>query len=233
MIMPTFRLVMRSGPSAGKVFPLDKPEIIVGRDLNNDIMINDPEVSRRHARFYFQGNSYVLEDLGSTNGTFINGQRLSGPYALHIGEAITFGERINVVFETEDIPEDSTIVNQPPRPLEPRFQSPAAPPPPVYPTPSPVYAPQPSQRPVQQPIQQLPPMQPMQPMQPLPVQGGFAGQVPYQAAQPKPANRNMRMIIILVVVLLLVVCVCAAVGLYLAPKEFWCMFPVWPAGSCP
>lgn len=221
--MPTFRLVMRSGPSAGKIFPLDKPEIIVGRDLNNDIMINDPEVSRRHARFFVQGNSYVLEDLGSTNGTFINGQRLSGPYALHIGEAITFGERINVVFETEDIPEDSTVVNQAPRPLEPRYQSPTAPPP-VYPSQSPVYAPQPPQRPAQQ---------SMQPMQPLPVQGGFAGQVPYQAAPPKPANRNMRMIIILVVILLLVVCVCAAVGLYLAPKDFWCMFPVWPAGSCP
>ena len=41
------------------------------------------------------------------------------------------------------------------------------------------------------------------------------------------------MIIILAVILLLVLCVCVGVGLYLAPKEFWCMFPVWPAGSCP
>jgi hypothetical protein len=70
-------------------------------------------------------------------------------------------------------------------------------------------------------------------MQPIQVQGAFAGQVPYQAPIPKPANRNTRMIIILVVVLLLVVCVCVGVGLFLAPKEFWCMFPVWPAGSCP
>ena len=123
--MPTYRLVMRSGPSAGKVFPLDKPEVIVGRDLNNDIVINDPEVSRRHARFFIQGNSYVLEDLGSTNGTFINGQRLSAPYALHIGEAITFGERINLVFDTEDVAEDLTVVNRPPQPMEPRYQSPA------------------------------------------------------------------------------------------------------------
>ena len=109
--MPSsYRLVMRSGPSAGKVHPLEKNELFIGRDLNNDVVINDPEVSRRHARLYAQGNSYVLEDLGSTNGTFVGGQRLTGPYPLRIGEVITFGERMTVVFEMEP-DEDATVVS--------------------------------------------------------------------------------------------------------------------------
>ena len=46
--MPSsYRLVMRSGPSAGKVHPLEKNELFIGRDLNNDVVINDPEKSDR------------------------------------------------------------------------------------------------------------------------------------------------------------------------------------------
>ena len=76
-----FRLVMRSGPTVGKVYPLDKNELFLGRDLSNDIVINDPEISRRHSRLFLQGNTFAIEDMGSTNGTFVNGQRLilSGP----------------------------------------------------------------------------------------------------------------------------------------------------------
>src|SRR5512138_922366 len=97
-----FRLVMRSGPSVGKVYPLDKGEMFVGRDLSNDIVINDPEISRRHARLFLQGASYVLEDLGSTNGSFVNGQRLVGPNILRPGDTITFGERMSLVYESAD-----------------------------------------------------------------------------------------------------------------------------------
>jgi hypothetical protein len=41
------------------------------------------------------------------------------------------------------------------------------------------------------------------------------------------------MIIIIAVILLVVICLCVAVGLYFAPKEFWCIFPFWPEGACP
>ena len=215
--MPTYRLVMRSGPSAGKVFPMEKAEMFVGRDLNNDIVINDPEVSRRHARFFIQGNSYVLEDLGSTNGTFINGQRLSSPYPLRVGETITFGERITLAFEPVVEDEDATRVPTSARPADIPYQAPIPPQSqqPVY-TPPPAYNPPPVQ-----------PVQSAQSAQPI-----YAGQVPYQAEAPKPANRT-RMLIIIAVVLLVVICLCVAIGLYFAPKEFWCIFPLWPEGACP
>lgn len=63
--------------------------MFIGRDLTNDIVINDAEISRRHARLISQAGGYVLEDLGSTNGTFINGQRLASPYILRPGETVT------------------------------------------------------------------------------------------------------------------------------------------------
>ena len=81
-----YRLVMRSGPSIGQIYPLEKSEMVIGRDLGNDIVISDSEVSRRHSRIFKQGNNYVIEDLGSTNGTFVNGQRLTGSYVLRPGE---------------------------------------------------------------------------------------------------------------------------------------------------
>ncbi|MBI9048221.1 MAG: FHA domain-containing protein [Anaerolineaceae bacterium] len=105
-----YRLVMRSGPSIGQIYPLDKPEMILGRDLGNDIVISDSEVSRRHSRLFMQGANYVIEDLGSTNGTFVNGQRLTGSYVLRPGEIITFGETLSLVFEGA-VDSDATVVS--------------------------------------------------------------------------------------------------------------------------
>ena len=90
----SFKLVLQSGPNAGIEFPLEKQELYLGRDVNNDIVVNDAEVSRRHARFVRQGDNYYYEDLGSTNGTFILGQRLTAPALLQPGTTITIGERV-------------------------------------------------------------------------------------------------------------------------------------------
>jgi hypothetical protein len=112
-MVASYRLVMHSGPLAGRAFPMEKTELFVGRDLSNDIVINDPEVSRRHARLFLQGNNFVLEDLGSTNGTAVNGQRLLGPYILHPGETVVFGEHITAVFEATQPDVGSTVVSAP------------------------------------------------------------------------------------------------------------------------
>jgi len=99
MATTQFQLTMRSGPTPGETYPLTTDEILLGRDLANDIPIGQPEVSRRHARFYWdQGNIYI-EDLGSTNGTFINGSRISSPQQLRSGDAVTVGENVVLVFE--------------------------------------------------------------------------------------------------------------------------------------
>lgn len=132
-----FQLIMRSGPTPGKVFELNKPELTIGRDMNNDIVINDPEVSRKHARIALQAGSYVIEDMGSTNGTAVNGMRLMGPHALRPGESINLGENIIVSFDVAyDV--NATLVSTPiPAPVyAPYVQPPVA----QQPAPQPVYS---------------------------------------------------------------------------------------------
>jgi len=90
----SFHLIMRSGPTPGKSFELTKSEIYIGRDIHNDVVINDAEVSRKHARLVIQAGGYVLEDLGSTNGTFVNGQQLSAVYSLHPGDTVQVADTI-------------------------------------------------------------------------------------------------------------------------------------------
>ncbi len=92
--MATYQVVMSKGPHQGKIYNLSGTNITIGRDFNADIVINIPEVSRRHAQFRMEGGVYFLEDLGSTNGTFVNGQRLSTPHRMHNGETIMLGEAV-------------------------------------------------------------------------------------------------------------------------------------------
>lgn len=106
-----FQLIMRSGPTPGASFILEGDQLTVGRDATNEIVINDAEISRRHARLTFQGGKYVLEDLGSTNGTFVNGQRLAGPRVLKAGEVVQFGEQIMLVFEVTSMDAGATMVS--------------------------------------------------------------------------------------------------------------------------
>src|SRR5512136_2902901 len=109
MAGPSYRLVVRQGPIPGQIFELNKTEIYVGRDITNDFVINDAEVSRRHARLTLEGDRYKIEDLNSTNGTYIDGQRLIGPHLLAIGEVIMFGDNVGVIFEGEPSTPDVTV----------------------------------------------------------------------------------------------------------------------------
>ena len=94
-----FQFVMRSGPTPGVTFPLEGDQLIIGRDAVNAVGINDAEVSRKHARLTFQGGKYVIEDLGSTNGTFVNGQRLVSSTVLKPGDVVSLGEQIVLMYE--------------------------------------------------------------------------------------------------------------------------------------
>jgi len=124
-----FQLIMRTGPTPGATFMLEGDQLNIGRDSTNEITINDAEVSRRHARLTFQGGKYVLEDLGSTNGTFVNGQRLAGPRVLKAGEVVSFGEQIVLVFEVTTNDPGATMVS-PRAAAVPSVSRPASPPPP-------------------------------------------------------------------------------------------------------
>lgn len=123
--MAQYQLVMKQGPAPGKTFELSRNELTIGRDINNEIVINDAEVSRRHCRLLLQGDGYVVEDLGSTNGTFINEQRVSGQRALHSGETLRVGDNVTLIYEVAGVDADATIASRGGRPAP----APAAPPP--------------------------------------------------------------------------------------------------------
>jgi hypothetical protein len=95
----SFRLIVRRGPRPNEIYELNKGVITIGRDITNDIVINDPEVSRHHLRLTQGGGGYTIEDLGSTNGTFINGQRLTGARPLQPGETVGLGETVTLAYE--------------------------------------------------------------------------------------------------------------------------------------
>ncbi len=216
-----YQLIMRSGPQTGGVFPLHKTEVSLGRDLTNDLVVSDPEVSRHHARLYFQGNTYVLEDLGSTNGTFVNGIRLTGPYPLRSGETISLGER--VVFLYEAVDEDATVVSPSSRvPAGGEQYTPTN----VFPSAIPSAKPQPS---VPSKPRYTAPLgsTPVMPVEyPVDSSGG-------EEVREQKKSQTTRVLIITLGVIFVLACLCIGVLLWNAPKEFWCLFPVWPAGACP
>ena len=81
-------LVFVEGPSTGKTFALEGDEIFIGREPSNTLQIDSPGVSRKHARLNLKNQQHWLEDLGSSNGTFINGERISDPRPLQNGDFI-------------------------------------------------------------------------------------------------------------------------------------------------
>jgi predicted component of type VI protein secretion system len=105
-------LTLQVGPDRGKVFPLNKPEMVIGRDSSVDIVINDVEVSRKHAHLILQPGGYLIEDLGSTNGTIVNGTRLTGFHHLQAEEEISLGEHIILVFEVVPVDLDATQISR-------------------------------------------------------------------------------------------------------------------------
>jgi pSer/pThr/pTyr-binding forkhead associated (FHA) protein len=93
-------LVVMDGDKAGKRFPLNSPAITIGRDLSNDIVVADAEISRTHVRLNWVDGTYTLEDTGSTNGTEINGERIAAktPIKLKPEDSITISGRIDLLF---------------------------------------------------------------------------------------------------------------------------------------
>jgi hypothetical protein len=92
MQQPTITLTIQQGPHRGQRFSVTRDSIIIGRVVGSDVVISDPEVSRRHASITWERGQPVIRDLGSTNGTFVNGVRLTGPRALREGDTIGLGK---------------------------------------------------------------------------------------------------------------------------------------------
>jgi len=221
----SYRLVLKSGPNAGNSLDLSADEITIGRDVNATFVINDPEVSRRHARVYQQGANIIIEDLGSTNGTSVSGQRLSGPYILRPGEIITLGEHTTVLFEMVQLDPDATVASL--RPMQPVAQSEAAP------VPTPVYQQAEQFKPApaldQVPLDAAPAVQ---------TSDEYVGRVPAKPKSAKPAGKKKMsaLVVVLIVVVIVLACGCIAFAIFDA-LNLYCDFPgimnFLIPGACP
>ena len=77
---------------------LDKQEVTIGRWEDNDVVVDDRWISRTHAQVRREGDQYVIEDLDSKNGTFVNGRRIAGPVVLADGDEIQVTPLITLTF---------------------------------------------------------------------------------------------------------------------------------------
>lgn len=200
----SYRLIVRRGPQPNQVYELSEEVMNLGRDITNQLVINDREVSRHHLRFVRGADGFTMEDLGSTNGTFINGRRVTGSTLLKNGDMIGLGETVTLGYEVVRAGANNVAVypspnapQQPTIPAQPAPQPPAAQ---AYQPQNPAPAPQqpPAASPYQPPAQPAPQPYQVQAPQPDPyAQPGYqqpgqqpAYNDPYAQPQPQPAYND-------------------------------------------
>ena len=92
-------LVMLEGVEPGRRILIESRELSIGRDAARDVVLADPDVSRLHASISLRGDQVVVEDQHSTNGTFIDGQRVTRATILPVGAVLKVGQ-VSLVHET-------------------------------------------------------------------------------------------------------------------------------------
>lgn len=200
-----YQLIMNSGPTPGKVFPLESDVITIGRENENNIVITDAEVSRKHCQLVSQGGKFILTDLGSTNGTFVNMQRLTGQHVLQPGEVVSLGEQITLIYEAVvQIDPNATMISS-------GHAAEYIPP---------ISSAQAQKQVAPKPVQQS-------------AYAGQIPSGP--SIQPAPAkSTNSRIILIVIIILLLcIICSCAGFLWYVDANSLWCkFFPFLFPGGC-
>jgi pSer/pThr/pTyr-binding forkhead associated (FHA) protein len=141
-----------------------------GRDASADVTLNDAGISRRHFKVTADAEGATVEDLGSSNGTYVNGERVSGARRLAEGDAIQAGETVltfaaGATAATQVLADDPDATEAvpappPPSPEPPPAQQAAAPPPPPGPAPAPAPPPDRAPPPNRAPIRPEPAAQP-------------------------------------------------------------------------
>jgi pSer/pThr/pTyr-binding forkhead associated (FHA) protein len=102
------------GDDAGRQIPVDGP-VEIGRDESTNLALDDEQASRRHARVSAQGDLAVVEDLGSTNGTYVNGQPIEGPRAVRPGDTIRIGMTVIELRTAQDVQRQPSAVQPVPQ----------------------------------------------------------------------------------------------------------------------
>jgi DNA-binding response OmpR family regulator len=91
-------LILREGQSPRHQWVIEKPEVFLGRSEECDIHLPARAVSRRHAQITQTDRGYILRDLGSKNGTFVNGQEVEGSRVLHDGDEVQIALAVRLLF---------------------------------------------------------------------------------------------------------------------------------------
>ncbi|HEY4535554.1 MAG TPA: FHA domain-containing protein [Enteractinococcus sp.] len=88
------KLVVTEGPLAGRTIQLNGQPLLIGRAQDAGLVLEDDYASGRHARLFPQGSRWFLEDLGSTNGTFVQGNQLTRTMAIDPGTPVRIGKTV-------------------------------------------------------------------------------------------------------------------------------------------
>jgi predicted Zn finger-like uncharacterized protein len=95
-------LAVINGPDAGSVYRIEKPKVTIGR-TGADLALNDSEISRAHAAVEIRDTTYLVEDLQSTNGTIVEGEKITGPTELQNHSEFQVGGSTLMLIVTEDV----------------------------------------------------------------------------------------------------------------------------------
>jgi predicted component of type VI protein secretion system len=123
-------VIVKDGALAGRRFELGDADLVVGRE-GADITLDDSQLSRRHARLALREGAVEVEDLGSTNGTYVNGARIEAPTRLSPGDTVRIG---TTTLQLEGAGSSATVASPVPAPPAAAPAAPApAPPAPAAP----------------------------------------------------------------------------------------------------
>ena len=205
-------LVVTDGPNVGKVYPLQGMICTMGRSADNTVVFDSSRVSRHHVQIRLLPTGTMIEDLGSTNGTWVNGRRLAEPRTLSHGDQIRIADYITLEYAVEEAGSAATVISDRPRGATqvmqgtPRYEPPTPPPPPQD-RDFAAYNVAPSAQPL----------------------GSAGPEVDYVAPAevvpletPEPSKRP-RWLYIVIGILVILICLCVALAVYLwfAPVAFW------------
>lgn len=104
-----YRLMVIKGFNKGTEFPLENEEVTIGRGEENTIVLNIAEVSRAHSALTKVEEGYMIRDLGSTNGTFVDKKEIGGKYLLKPGDTVMLGDAIYMKYMAEPDPETTLV----------------------------------------------------------------------------------------------------------------------------
>jgi len=106
---PSYLIIKTISQPEPEIYPLDIMTVNIGRDLNNDIVVPEPEISRNHIRLTLVNNQYAIEDLGTLNGTYVNDIRLEDTLLLRFGDVIKVGTSVEMTYTNRPTDDGSTL----------------------------------------------------------------------------------------------------------------------------